>query len=358
MNTVTKTCALLFFISIFYSCKKSTDEIVLSDSLKEEVISAPPLANYWTVRQNFPGSTTQLSSVVVNNKAYVFGSIDGGWANSTRLWEYDPATNIWTEKAPMPTTIGRRQPATFAINNRVYFVGGIVMSGVFTAENWEYNPSTNSWTRKRDLPQPRGRAGGFAMNGKGYVVMGQTDVSGAGIKRADILEYSPVTNAWFNKSTLTDATKNPARTHPVVIAINDKAYIGFGWGQDYKYYQDWWEFDPWLSSWVRKADLPGGKLAGFSFAIGSDGYVGSGGRMDATAGEVCDNQFWLYSTASNTWHRKADVPGASACREFATGFGIGNYGYAGTGNFSEGPVWGNDNKFYRYHKFVVTGFSE
>lgn len=55
---------------------------------------------------------------------------------------YDPSTDTWTTKAPMPT--GRRQLAASVVNGKIYAIGGYVnkgQPGLATVE--EYNPITD-----------------------------------------------------------------------------------------------------------------------------------------------------------------------------------------------------------------------
>jgi len=56
----------------------------------------------------------ELTGAVVNGKLYVFGGYSGPSGVFNFVEEYDPATDTWTSKAPMPTT---RSLATAAVYN-------------------------------------------------------------------------------------------------------------------------------------------------------------------------------------------------------------------------------------------------
>src|SRR5438552_2480307 len=62
------------------------------------IVSFNSFAGYWTQKANFPGKRTATFSFSIDQKGYV----GCGW-DSTGLhkdfWEYDPATNLWTQKA-------------------------------------------------------------------------------------------------------------------------------------------------------------------------------------------------------------------------------------------------------------------
>jgi N-acetylneuraminic acid mutarotase len=59
---------------------------------------------------------------VVNQKIYAIGGNIGGFLDTNE--EYDPATNIWTFKAPMPTP--RSHFGIAAYQNKIYCIGGYI----------------------------------------------------------------------------------------------------------------------------------------------------------------------------------------------------------------------------------------
>ncbi len=65
---------------------------------------------------------------------------------------YDPATNTWTTKAPMPTPRGALSAA--AVNGIIYAIGGYKPNQELTV-NEAYDPATNTWTTKAPMPTPR-----------------------------------------------------------------------------------------------------------------------------------------------------------------------------------------------------------
>ena len=59
----------------------------------------------------------------------------------TTVEEYDPATDTWATKAPMPTPRWNLGVAT-ASNGKIYAIGGFNGSLLATVE--EYDPATNT----------------------------------------------------------------------------------------------------------------------------------------------------------------------------------------------------------------------
>jgi N-acetylneuraminic acid mutarotase len=69
------------------------------------------------------------------------------------FWEYDPATNAWTQKADFGGS-GRLYAARFTTNGKGYV--GTGQSGTYPnytyyKDFWEYDPISNNWTQKRTL---------------------------------------------------------------------------------------------------------------------------------------------------------------------------------------------------------------
>lgn len=117
-----------------------------------------PLTDTWTQKADFGGSET--SSTVgfsIGTKGYI--ETDGN-----EFWEYDPAANSWTRKADFGGT-ARSAAVGFSIGAKGYI--GTGDAGLFNAiplkDFWEYDPATNTWTQKADLGgKARFRATGFS----------------------------------------------------------------------------------------------------------------------------------------------------------------------------------------------------
>jgi N-acetylneuraminic acid mutarotase len=84
----------------------------------------------------------------IGGKLYVTGG-------SNQLDVYDPATNAWTTRAPMPRR--RWMGAGATVGAKLYVIGGYqenadgtIVSGVRTTS--VYDPATNSWTTRAPLP--------------------------------------------------------------------------------------------------------------------------------------------------------------------------------------------------------------
>src|SRR5688572_7524367 len=128
-------------------------------------------------------------SFAIGNKAYTGLGFNGG-TSINDLWEYDPAANTWTRKADCGVDIDAG--IVMVINDKAYVGFGrsrnVACCG-FHKQIWEYDPATNIWTPKADFPG-QGRWGpfGVGVNGKGYMGTGTID---NGAPLYDWWEYDP-----------------------------------------------------------------------------------------------------------------------------------------------------------------------
>jgi N-acetylneuraminic acid mutarotase len=156
-------------------------------------------ANSWSTRTEMPTARNHAAAGAVNGKIYVVGGRVGSVfipnANNIDLVEeYDPATDRWDLRAPMPTP--RSAMAWGVHDGRIYTAGGEIRHrdiwGAYTSVE-AYDPKSNSWMRLPPMPMPRhGLAGDFLGN-RFHVVSGQvqsgTNVPGlsASTDRHDVL---------------------------------------------------------------------------------------------------------------------------------------------------------------------------
>jgi N-acetylneuraminic acid mutarotase len=277
--------------------------------------------NTWMQKADFVGGTRSFpAGFSIGGKAYI-GTGNNGILNTKDFWEYDPITNIWTRKTDFPGN-ARTSAVGFAIGNKGYIGSGDGgYYGPYYHDFWEYDPATDKWTKIADFPgEERHFATGFAIETKGYFGAG-ANTSGTDIYYNDFWEYDPVMDKWTRKADFGGG----GRSNPAGFSIGNKGYIGCGWS--YGWQRDFWQYDPATDKWTRKADFGGASreyVNAVGFSISGKGYLGTG-----YAGSVF-RDFWQYDPENNLWTRVADFGGVG--RSTAIGFSIGDKGYLGTGN--------------------------
>ncbi len=89
--------------------------------------------------------------------------------NFNAVETYDPTTDDWSSRAPMPSRRGGL--AVTALDGRIYTYGGETRSSVF--DNHErFDPVTNTWETLPAMPTARHGLGAAAVGGSIFVIGG------------------------------------------------------------------------------------------------------------------------------------------------------------------------------------------
>ncbi len=120
-----------------------------------------PATNQWATLANPVSRHVHGMAGVIGGKFYVVGGED----QANILEVYNPATNTWTRKARMPlgqfAASGRWNGAGVALGPKLHVIGGFQrdIDGKVTQVRTHnvYDPATDTWSVKR--PLPTGRAG-------------------------------------------------------------------------------------------------------------------------------------------------------------------------------------------------------
>jgi N-acetylneuraminic acid mutarotase len=82
---------------------------------------------------------------------------------------YDPVTDRWEQRAPMPTA--RSGIAAAVLQGQIFVFGGEAPAGTFHQVE-AYNPKSNSWSSHMRMPTSRHGLGAAAVAGRIYVISG------------------------------------------------------------------------------------------------------------------------------------------------------------------------------------------
>ena len=228
-------------------------------------------------------------------------ALDGA-ANTKQVTLQTVTFVAWQVEEAMPTS--RYQLGLVASPNDVYLyaVGG--WKNVLTGDNFfqieraskaleRYNVCTQTWDRLAELPGPRANAGTALLNGKLYVMGGNSNAVGFELyefKQYDsVFVYDIATNSWSEAAPLPRAYTSMA-----VAALNGKLYV-FGGLDEFSYTSSQtYEYDPASNTWATKAAMPrGGRYGAAATALGDKIYI-AGGWYEEEPLEI-------YDPASDTW---------------------------------------------------------
>ncbi|MCX6232800.1 MAG: T9SS type A sorting domain-containing protein [Bacteroidetes bacterium] len=216
---------------------------------KTDVWSYNPNTNTWTQKNNFPGTGRYGAfSFAIGNKGYIgMGSI-GGPPFLTDFWEYNAATDSWAQKTSYNTITGRIHGIGCSINGKGYAgLGSDDGNGHYVNDFFEYNPATNSWTQKLNFPSGRAGASCFVIANSAYVGVG---IDNLGSYNNNFWEYNSTNNTW----TQIAPVGSTLRSGGIGFAIGNLGYVGFGGNLNVNYLNDFWQFTPAVSSVNENSD--------------------------------------------------------------------------------------------------------
>lgn len=300
-----------------------------------------------SLRQEIASLKSMMSGSVLGVTASISYSLG---MKSTDLIKYQQSLIDQKYLAPGNAT-GVFGPLTYSAVKNFQTAKGLKADGVLGAqtqslltpvlitEGQEPICVPNTWTREADFGGiGRHSAVGFSLNNKGYVGTGWGNAQNL----KDFWEYNYKLNSWTQKADF----GGEARSGAVSFVINNIAYVGTGSSSSSDFYtKDFWSYDPVLNTWTRKADFGGDKRAyAVAFSVNGKGYIGTG------LGAGIFSDFWEYNPKLDTWTRKADFGGGA--RSSAIGFSYIDKGYVGTGHT------GNSNNvtrdFWEYNPTLDT----
>lgn len=237
-----------------------------------------PATDTWTTKASIPTNRAGASAGVIDGKLYVVG----GCINSdcrigiTNILEvYDPATDTWASKTPMPTP--RSAMATGVIAGKLYVAGGTTYCGTCLGINTleVYDPHTDTWSTKAPMPTARAGIDGAVINGKFHVVGGSTDNATA---LATLEVYDPSTDVW--------TTRAPMPTSRMALgtgAVNGILYAVSGYAPDTATLVHTVEaYDPTSNTWTTVAPIPTARYGPKPQGINGGLYVVGDGAGSST----------------------------------------------------------------------------
>src|SRR5438552_9964272 len=277
----------------------------------------------WTKLAAFPEPAEEVLGVSAGGKMYVFCGLAPGWKPIGMVYEYDPATDKWAKKKPMPVL--SHHVAFTEYRGQIYAFGGFVLPAAGPAawvpidNAWEYDPAADNWKALAPLPTKRGSPVAAGVGDKIYVIGGATTPPGSKeaavhparphVSVGTVEEYDPATNTWRARASMPTP-----RNHATAGAVNGKIYVIGGRvgaafitaGSNNVDVVE--EYDPATDAWgSARARMPSARTA-----IASGVY---GGRIHVTGGEGQDSQrmytfraLEAYDPASNRWSVLPSMP--------------------------------------------------
>jgi N-acetylneuraminic acid mutarotase len=225
---------------------------------------------------------------------------------------YDPATDTWTEKAPMPTS--RSSFGTAVYQNKIYCIGGFSLSDdgtrtTPTGVNEVYDTSADTWETKTPMPTARYGFKANAVDGKIYLAGGwyrlETTYNNVD-KSAQVDVYDPSTDTWATGAPMPTAVANYASA-----VVDNKIYVISGVASGSTTTNLTQTYNPRIDKWSFGAPIPMGVSGAAAGATtGTEApkaiYVLGGANDTYPLNGQYTNQ--VYFPATNSWSMAVSMP--------------------------------------------------
>jgi N-acetylneuraminic acid mutarotase len=112
----------------------------------------------WLTKAPLPVATNHVAGVALGGKVYAIGGQqkqDDAAIQRAEVQVYDPATDRWTARAPLPSARSHITSATFVRDGRILVLGGLGPGNTVLNKVSSYDPVANTWTNLTNLPSGR-----------------------------------------------------------------------------------------------------------------------------------------------------------------------------------------------------------
>ncbi|MBN1245878.1 hypothetical protein JXA31_09825 [Candidatus Bathyarchaeota archaeon] len=281
--------------------------------------SADVVENSWVQKEPMTTKKSGFGATVVNGKIYVISGYPMNNVNEM----YDPESDTWTTLEPLPTA--RVNFGIAVYRDKIYVIGG--QTGTFsppvliptysmqvvTGANEVYDPATNTWETKTPMPTPRNYLQANVVGGKIYLIGGEAQQPLDEPPQehfSNVTEvYDPETDSWTTMASI--PTKVSAYASAVV---NDKIYIISGWSAKAPLSSQVQIFDPQINKWVMGKPIPtpvreaaAGATSG-NMAPKRIYVFGGSTTVSSVAVPVNIGATQVYNPETDTWSNGTEMP--------------------------------------------------
>ncbi len=213
-----------------------------------------PATDTWLSKSPMPSPRSSFGTAVHQDKIYLIAGLEKTDLNgvatcSSANQAYDPLTDSWENKASLPTA--REQLEANVVGDKIYLIGGRTGGQYSTSVglNEVYDIATDTWTTKTPMPYPVVAYASAVVDGKIYVMGGQGEFNDP--KNLDLVQiYDPTTDKWSFGNPMpkivwqaaagaTSGTLAPKRIY-LIGGIPEKSIDGTNLNQIYNPENDSW----------------------------------------------------------------------------------------------------------------------
>ena len=241
-----------------------------------------PASDRWYDAAPLPRGANHVAVVADAGRVYALGGfIEQNRACDDHAYVYEVASDRWREIARLPRPRGAA--AATMLEGRLHLIGGATDPADERASiAWHevYDPATDRWERRRPLPAGRDHVGCVTWNGRIHVIGGRFNTFQFNTDQHHV--YIPARDFWEELAPM----PTPRSGHGMVI-YRDRFFCMGGEGgiiergvaRDAKVFGQMESYDPASNSWQSHAPMPTPRHAVAAVTIGDWIYVAGGGAV-------------------------------------------------------------------------------
>ena len=292
--------------------KGSTDAVIAGASVKIGSATATTGADGRFELQNLPVGSVMMSTSAEGFDPASESLVLRAGSNTRDVILTPTDLGVWGTRAPLLEN--NSEFALAEANGKLYVLGGYPpQQGPNRTKTTVqiYDIASDSWQLGPPLPQPNNHGMAASVNGKIYLLGGQTtdDQNGATAVNT-VYEFDPARGTWVEKAPMPTA-----RSGGVAVALGSKIYVAGGRvprGNDFAAYDavaNQWEVLPELPS--QRNHFTGAAINGRVHFVG--GRLGNGlSPLKTTAHEVFDPQTKTWTNAAPMLSGRSGINGVMA----------------------------------------------
>jgi len=177
-----------------------------------------------------------------------------------------------------------------ALGGRIHAIAGRGIDRITVGTHEVYDPATNKWSDAAPLPQPRDHAPTVVADGKIHVLGGRFDATADNTDVHSV--YDPATNSWASAPFLPEP-----RSGGSAVLYHDRIILMGGECDGGKTFSQNEEYDPKTMRWTRLASMPGGRHGFYATTDGQAVYVAGG---SPNCGGGYSDTLMLFTHPANT----------------------------------------------------------
>ena len=256
-------------------------------------------AGEWGVRAPLLEPLSELALAEAGGKLYLLGGYPFDRQTSRIVQVYDIATDFWAYGPQLPQPNNHGMAAS--VNGKIYLIGGQTLADDPPGTNsyvntvHELDPATGQWVAKAPMPTARSSGVAVVHDGKIYVAGGRPP------REKDFAVYDPATDSWEVLPELPTG-----RNHMTGAAINGRIHVvggRIGLGLGYSKTAAHEVYDPQTQTWTTAAQMLRAR-SGMSSIMAKGCFHVWGG--EAIEGMFPDHDY--YDPRTNKWTRLLDMP--------------------------------------------------